>query len=95
LPWQKGQNPPFFLCTGGDAKSVGRFPLSVAMTTHLPEIGSLLSSGIIPPYQGYRRQNTMEKLGKRVPTSHSSLSIPIDFFYYITVKYSDEAHVSP
>src|SRR3989304_2940300 len=40
LPGQKGQNPPFLLCTGGEAKSVGLFPLSTAIMTQPPEMGS-------------------------------------------------------
>jgi hypothetical protein len=48
LPWQNGQNPPLFLCEG-ETKSVGRFPLSTEIITHLPEIGSFLNSDIYPP----------------------------------------------
>ena len=45
LPGQKGQNPPFFLWDG-ETKSVGLFPLSTEMITHLPTMGSFLNSGI-------------------------------------------------
>jgi hypothetical protein len=48
FPGQKGQNPPFFFCEG-ETKSVGLFPRSTEIITHLPTIGSFLSSGIVPP----------------------------------------------
>ncbi len=51
LPGQKGQKPPFFLCEG-DAKSVGRLPLSTEIITQRPDIGSFLSSDMSPPYSG-------------------------------------------
>jgi hypothetical protein len=46
FPSQRGQNPPIDLdCSV--TKSEGLLPLSVEMITHLPWIGSFLSSGMM------------------------------------------------
>jgi hypothetical protein len=49
LPWQNGQNPPFFLWEEGEIKSVGLLPLSIEIITQRPVIGSLLSSDTYHP----------------------------------------------
>ena len=54
LPSQNAQKPPFF----GETripKSEGRFPLSIEIMTHLPEMGSFLSSGIKTSQKEYVR----------------------------------------
>src|SRR3972149_7015114 len=45
LPGQNGHSPPFY-GGGVTTNSDGRFPRSVAIITHLPIMGSFLSSGI-------------------------------------------------
>jgi hypothetical protein len=72
LPGQKGQNPPFFLCEA-ERKSVGLFPRSIDMITHLPTMGSFLSSGIYPPF-------IAKKGEKKTIFPHFML---FDFGYYI------------
>jgi len=48
LPGQNGQKPPFFFWDG-ETKSVGLFPRSIEIITQRPDMGSFLSSDILPP----------------------------------------------
>src|SRR3989304_7266173 len=62
LPGQNGQSPPF---DGGGVtmNSDGRFPRSVAIITHLPIMGSFLSSGISKKKKQIKNRFALGKSG--------------------------------
>jgi hypothetical protein len=85
LPGQKGQNPPFFRCEG-DMKSVGLFPLSIDIMTHLPTIGSFRNSGIFPP----NKNSGIKQLLHSTPFFlfiYKNLTVTV-LEYYITMRYN-------